>query len=336
MSILILGRKGSGKSTLLKILSQGKGNIKPFDINIYAVPKEDERLIPLSKVFQSKTLTPIYLDFIDFPMEASFTKRTPQLTTYIQRSDLIFYIIPLFLEERDPLKEIKEEENEIILNDLDLCERLLKDRRINVAERTLLEKVHQYLMEERLLNSCDLKADEIKMLISWNFISLKPIFYLINLSQSLLEEEKNISSIKNLLDKEKKKYLVFSASLEEEVLDMDKKDALEYLSLFGFEKSIKERIYDLIFNYFDWITFFTGNEKEVRAWKLKRGSSVLEAAGTIHTDLAKGFIRAEVIPWDKLILVGSWKTAHQNGLISVEKKEYIVKDGDVIYIRFHL
>ncbi len=334
--ILILGRKGSGKSTLLKVLSQGKGNIKPFDINICAVPKEDERLIPLSKVFQSKALTPIHLDFVDFPSEASFTKRNPQLITYIQRSDLIFYILPLFLEEINPLEEIKEEENEMILNDLDLCERLLKDRRINVAERTLLEKVHQYLMEEKLLNLCDLKTDERKMLISWNFISLKPIFYLINLSQSFLEEERNISSIRNLLDKENKKYLIFSASLEEEILDMDKKDALEYLFLFGFEKFIKDRIYDLIFNYFDWITFFTGNEKETKAWKLKRGSSVLEAAGTIHTDLAKGFIRAEVISWDKLISVGSWKTAHQNGLISLEKKEYIVKDGDVVYIRFHL
>lgn len=334
--ILILGRKGSGKSTLLRILSQGKGNIKPFDINIWAVPKEDERLIPLSKVFQSKTVTPIHLDFVDFPSEASFTKRNPQLTTYIQRSDLVFYMLPLFLGEIDPLEEIKEEENEMILNDLYLCERLLKDRRINVAERTLLEKVHQYLMEERVLNSCGLKADERKMLISWNFITLKPIFYLINLSQSFLEGEKNISSIKEPLDKENKKYLIFSASLEEEILDMDKKDALEYLSLFGFEKFIKDRIYDLVFNYFDWITFFTGNEKEIKAWKLKRESSVLEAAATIHTDLAKGFIRAEVISWDKLISVGSWKTAHQKGLISLEKKEYIVKDGDVIYIRFHL
>lgn len=335
MSILILGKKGAGKSTLLKILSHGKGNIKPFDVNIYAVPKDDERLIPLSKVFQSKTLTPIHLDFIDFPLDACFTKRTPQLTTYIQRSDLILYILPLFLEEKDLLKEIKEEENEIILNDLELCERLLKDRKINIAERTLLEKAQQYLMGERLLNTCDLRTDEIKMLISWNFISLKPIFYLINVSQDFLEE-KTINSIKSILDKENKNYLIFSASLEEEILDMDKKDASEYLSLFGFEKSIKERVYDQIFYYFDWITFFTGNEKEVKAWKLKNRSSVLEAAGTIHTDLAKGFIRAEVIPWDKLVSVGSWKTAHQMGLISVEKKEYIVKDGDVIYIRFHL
>ncbi|MCS7202009.1 MAG: DUF933 domain-containing protein [Dictyoglomus sp.] len=336
MAILIIGRKGSGKSTLLKILSQGKGNIKPFDINIHAVPKEDDRLIHLSKVFQSKTLTPIHMDFIDFPLDATFTKKTPQLTTYVQRSDLILYIIPLFLEEKNPLEEIKEEENEIILNDLEICERLLKDRRINIAEKTLLEKVHQYLMEEKPLSSCDLRLDEIKMLTAWNFLSLKPIFYLINVSQDFMEKKEEIDSIKNSLYVEKKQYLVFSASLEEEILEMDIKDKSEYLSLFGFEKTIKERLYEIIFNYFDLITFFTGNEKEVRAWKLKKGSSVLEAAGTIHTDLAKGFIRAEVISWDKLVSAGSWKTAQQNGLISLEKKEYIVKEGDVIFIRFHL
>ncbi|MGB9858140.1 MAG: DUF933 domain-containing protein [Dictyoglomaceae bacterium] len=336
MSILILGRKGSGKSSLLKILSQGKGNIKPFDINICAVPKDDERLIPLAKAFQSKVITPIYLDFIDLPGESSFTKRNPQLITYVQRSELILYIVPLFLEEEDPIDEIKREESEIILNDLNLCERHLKDRKISVAERTLLEKVYQYLLEEKLLNSCDLRPEEIKILISWNFISLKPIFYLINTSQEFLEDKSKIKELKESLNKENKNYVIFSESLEEEVLGMDKKEALEYLALFGFKNLIGERIYEEIFKYFDWITFFTGNEKEVKAWKLKNGSSVLEAAGTIHTDLAKGFIRAEVISWNKLILAGDWKSAHQKGWVSLEKKEYIVKDGDVIYIRFHL
>lgn len=336
MSILILGRKGSGKSSLLKILSQGKGNIKPFDMNIYAVPKEDERLIPLAKVFQSKVITPIYLDFIDLPGEESFGKKNPQLITYVQKSDLILYVIPLFLGEKDPLDEIKEEESEIILNDLELCERHLKDRKISIAEKTLLEKVHQYLLEGKVLNTCDLRPEEIRTLISWNFISLKPILHLINADQEFLENKSKVNKLRDSLDKEGKKYIISSVILEEEVLDMDKKDALEYLSLFGFENFVRERIYDLIFKYFDWVTFFTGNEKEVKAWKLKNGSSVLESARTIHTDLAKGFIRAEVIPWDKLVLAGDWKSAHQKGWISLEKKEYIVKDGDVIFIRFHL
>jgi ribosome-binding ATPase YchF (GTP1/OBG family) len=334
MSILILGRKGSGKSSLLKILSQGKINIKPFDTNIYAVPKEDYRLFELAKIFQSKIITPIHLDFIDFPGNAIFSEKNPQLMTNFYKSSLIFYIIPEFLEDKNPLEEIKEVENFLILNDLELCERYLKDRKIDIAERTLIEKIYQLLMEERVLSSLALDTKEIKILTSLNYISLKPIFYLINVSQKTLENKCKIKNINDSLIN--KNFIIYSSILEEEILDFEDKDALEYLSMFDLKDRLIKRINEKIFQFFNWITFFTGNEKEVKAWKLKDGSTVLEAANTIHTDMAKGFIRAEVIPWDKLVNAGSWKKAQQNGLIILEKKDYIVKDGDVIQIRFHL
>jgi len=334
MSVLILGRKSSGKSTFLHILSRGKANIK-HDINIFAVPKEDERLIKLSNVFQSKTITPIHTDFIDFPGEATFSKKDANLRTYIQKSDLIIYIIPAFLEEYNPLEEIKKEESELIIHDLELCERQLKGK-TSFSEKNFLERIYNHLSEEKLINSMSLKPEEEKLLISWNFLSLKPIFYAINVSPEYFEDNKNLNSIIDYLQKEEKNYIIFSGILEEEVISIEKDEALEYLSLYGIKNLLSERVYDLMFKHFDLITFFTGNEKEVRAWKLKNGSTAIDAAGTIHSDLAKGFIRAEVIPWDKLVEEGSWKNAHQKGLISVEKKDYVVKDGDVLLIRFHL
>jgi len=131
-------------------------------------------------------------------------------------------------------------------------------------------------------------------------------------------------------------YFLFPAKLEEELLELDEKDASEYLSMYNLSKSIRNLLIDKIFEFNNLISFFTAGEKDARAWKLKKGSTALDAAGVIHTDIAKGFIRAEVIRWDELVKIGDWKKAYQEGKVRIEKKDYIVEDGDVLYIRFHV
>lgn len=335
MANLILGESKSGKTTLLKVLSKGKAHLKLSDYNISSIPKEDHRLIQLWQALKSKSINFINIDFIDPPGNAKFSSISPQLFERIQKAEILFFVIPLFKEEKDPINYIQEEQNELILRDLDICDRQLKNRKLGIAEKGLLEKIQKNLLEEKLLSSVEFREDELKILNSWNFISIKPIFYIINISNKQLEDEKLLESIKSQL--KDKIYFFFPCQLEEELLDLSSEEEIkEYLSIYNINTSIRSQIFDKIFEFNNLISFFTAGEKDARAWKLKKGSTVLEAAGVIHSDIARGFIRAEVIRWDDLVKAGDWKKAYQEGKVRIEKKEYIVNDGDVIYIRFHV
>uniref|UniRef100_A0A7C3MIE3 Redox-regulated ATPase YchF n=1 Tax=Dictyoglomus thermophilum TaxID=14 RepID=A0A7C3MIE3_DICTH len=333
MANLIVGESQSGKTTLIKVLSKGKAHIKFSDYNICAVPKEDERLIELWKIFKSKSINFINLDFMDPPGNATFTSLNPQLYEKIQKAEIILYMLPLFREDKD-LDEIKNQENEFILKDLETTEKLLKNRKLGIPEKAVLDKIQKSLLDEIPLSNMEFREDELKILSAWNLLSIKPIFYIINISNTQLEDEKLLNSIKEKL--KDKIYFLFPAKLEEELLELDEKDVTEYLSMYNLSKSIRNLLIDKIFEFNNLISFFTVGEKDARAWKLKKGSTALNAAGVIHTDIAKGFIRAEVIRWDELVKIGDWKKAYQEGKVRVEKKDYIVEDGDVLYIRFHI
>lgn len=334
MANLILGESKSGKTTLLKILSKGKIHLRLSDYNISSIPKEDYRLIKLWQVLKSKSINFINIDFVDPPGNAKFSSITPQLFERIQKAEILFFLIPLFKEEKDLISYVQQEQNELILRDLEICDRQLKNRKLGVAEKGLLEKIQKNLLEEKLLSSVEFREDELKILNSWNFISIKPVFYIINISNEQLEDEKLLESIKSQL--KDKVYFIFSAQLEEELLDLSEEEIKEYLAIYNISTSIRSQIFDKIFEFNNLICFFTAGEKEARAWKLKKGSTALEAAGVIHSDIARGFIRAEVIRWDDLVKAGDWKKAYQEGKVRIEKKDYIVNDGDVIYIRFHV
>ncbi|HOJ92312.1 MAG TPA: DUF933 domain-containing protein [Dictyoglomaceae bacterium] len=334
MGYLIVGESQSGKTTLIKVLSRGKAHLKLSEYNVCSIPKEDERLIKLWKIFNSKSLNFINLDFVDPPGNVKFSSITSQLYERIQKSDIIFYLIPVFKEGYDLEEEISKEETELILRDLEVCERQLKNRKLSIAEKGLLEKIHKNLLDEKPLSSVDFREDELKILSAWNFISLKPIFYIINISNSQLEDTTFIDSIQKQF--KDKIYFLFPAKLEEELIELDEKEALEYLSMYALSSDIRTLIFNKIFEFSNLISFFTVGEKDARAWKLKKGSTVLEAADVIHSDIARGFIRAEVIPWYELAELGDWKKAYQEEKVRIEKKDYIVQDGDVIYIRFHV
>lgn len=334
MANLIMGESQSGKTSLLKILSKGKAHLKLSDFNVVSVPKEDYRLVQLWQTFKSKSLSFINVDFIDPPGNAKLSSLTPQLYEKVQKAEIVFLIIPLFKEEADMESYITQEQNELILRDLEICEKQLKNRKLGIAEKGVLEKIQKNLLEERLLNSVEFREDELKILSAWNFISIKPIFYVINLSNEQLQNENLIENIKKQL--EDKIYFIFPAQLEEELLDLSEEEAKEYLSIYNINLSVRDQILKKIFEFNNLISFFTAGEKEAKAWKLKKGGTALDAAGVIHSDIARGFIRAEVIRWDELVKIGDWKKAYQEGKVRIEKKDYIVNDGDVLYIRFHV
>lgn len=334
MANLIMGESQSGKTSLLKILSKGKAHLKLSDFNVVSVPKEDYRLVQLWQTFKSKSLSFINVDFIDPPGNAKLSSLTPQLYEKVQKAEIIFLIIPLFKEEADMESYITQEQNELILRDLEICEKQLKNRKLGIAEKGVLEKIQKNLLEEKLLNSVEFREDELKILSAWNFISIKPIFYVINLSNEQLQNENLIENIKKQL--EDKIYFIFPAQLEEELLDLSEEEAKEYLSIYNINLSVRDQILKKIFEFNNLISFFTAGEKEAKAWKLKKGGTALDAAGVIHSDIARGFIRAEVIRWDELVKIGDWKKAYQEGKVRIEKKDYIVNDGDVLYIRFHV
>ncbi len=334
MGNLIIGESQSGKTTFLKVLSKGKAHLKFSDVNVCAVPKEDYRLIQLWKTFNSKAINFINIDFVDLPGNTKLSSLTPQLYERIQKSEILFHVIPLFKGDVDIEEYINNEQSEMILRDLEICERLLKNRKLSMAEKSVLEKIQKNLLEEKPLNKVDFREDELKIISSWNFISTKPIFYVVNVSNDQLEDSNLTKEIKNKL--EDKIYFIFPAQLEEEIIDLSEEESKEYLSIYGIENSVRNQVLDKIFEYNNLISFFTAGEKDARAWKLKKGSTALEAAGVIHSDIARGFIRAEVIRWDELVQIGDWKKAYQEGRVRIEKKDYIVQDGDVIYIRFHV
>lgn len=323
MKVGIIGNHGSGKSIIFKSLT-GIEEEHREAISVGVVEVHDSRLDKLHLFHQEKEKIQTRLDIID---AGTFDPKNELIRT----CDAYLLMIGAFFGE-EPLQVWSDIKADMILSDQDVIEKRLRvikkeHKKEHEREEKLLEKALGFIEEEICL--IDSEEPEDKVLKGYSLFTYKPVFAVINISEK--QEEKDFIFSREELGILS---LVFKGKLEADLQDLEVDERKEYMELYGMKESAIDRVVKAFYSEIGLITFFTIEGDEVRGWRLKEGSSILDAAGSVHSDMEKGFIKADVISVDELIEVGGEKEAKEKGIIHLVGKDYIVKDGDVIKIRF--
>jgi ribosome-binding ATPase YchF (GTP1/OBG family) len=341
MRIGIVGYQGTGKSTIFELLT----GVKPDhakshvgQVGVTVVP--DDRFNGLVKHWKPKKETPAKIELFDTPgLSRSEPETNPQKLNVIRESTALVHVVGAFLGQ-DPVAEAQSFVEDIILADLQMIsnriDRLKKEVAKPVPNRAQLQAELDSLVpiEEKLsggstLHDMPFNEEQEKATRSFSLLSKKKHLVLLNTADSSVDQ----AVVKKIEDLG---YMVVAGplGLELEVAQLPEEDRALFAEEMGLTHSAKEDVVKAIFKLTDRITFYTSDEKEVHAWLLKRGLNAVEAAGTIHSDLARGFIRAEVMSVDDLMRLGSEKEVKAAGLYRIEGKDYVVQDGDEIVVRF--
>ncbi|MBN2525344.1 MAG: redox-regulated ATPase YchF [Deltaproteobacteria bacterium] len=342
MKIGIVGFSGSGKTTLFNALTGqdvpvGFGN----KVNLGTIKVPDERVDRLAEIHHPKKITYAEIMFADVPGGKGATSLDSQTLGKIREMDALAQVVRGFDEGAgtpDPVSEILGFESELILSDMGVVEKrvekLTKDRS-DPKLLELLERCGACLEEEKPLRTLEFSQLEIKMLSGFTFLSAKPILFVLSLPEgadaTVLPDD-----VQQLCDEKNLAIVPICTAIEAEIASLDREDQLEFLKDLGLEEPASARFIKTAYKLLNLITFLTQGPDECRAWSIRRGCNAQEAAGAIHSDLARGFIRAEVISFDDFVKTGSEAACRENGTLRVEGKEYIVKDGDICHIRFNV
>jgi ribosome-binding ATPase len=315
----IVGMPYSGKSTLFTALT--RSGIVGGRSNQAEVEVPDPRLPALAEIERSEKIVPAKVRFIDVPGGL-----TAQGIAEFRQVDALCMVVRSFGPDADPAGELASLQAELLLADLANVESGLekakkKSKGGRSPELDVLEKAHELLGEEKPLRDATLDASELAVIKGFGPLTLKPWIVVANVEEGTTDTD--------LLDS-----IPISASLEAEVAGMELHEAAELLAGFGIAEPSLDRVIDACYRALDLITFLTTGEDESRAWEVPRGATAPQAAGVIHSDLERGFIRAEVVTYDDLVAAGSWDAAKANGKLRVEGKDYVVQEGDVLHIRF--
>ncbi len=335
MKIAIIGPKNSGKSELFIALS---GKDKKAYQNKAVVKVRDNRLITIAKVFRSKKVTFPEIEYLDVPGGGEKSLGSKMLNS-IRPYDCFLAILNCF-SRNDPKDQWENIESDFIITDLVVIEKRLE--KIALDKKKSKDLVDEE--EEKLLNEAkDLLEKNIPLrekkeifsnpkLKGFEFLSLKPVVYVWNTDEDSIKKF-NLSDIK----KENQAHIVACVKIERELLELDDEELKkEFLKDLGIKDSVLDHIVSTTYKLMDLITFFTADEKEAKGWTIKKGTTALRAAGTVHSDMEKGFIKAEVISWEDFNNFKDLKKAKESGVLRLEGKDYIVQDGDLIRFRFKI
>ena len=322
----LVGLPFSGKSTLFTALT--KAGAAGGRSNQAVVPVPDPRLQVLTELERSRKTVPAQVRFVDVPGATS-----AQGLAELRVTDALAVVLRAFGADADPAKEWADVTAELVLADLAVVDSALENARRRAKGRSggggpevaTLERAHASLSDERLLRDVGFAGDEPDHLRSLAALTLKPWIPVAN-----LEEGASIPA--GVPDGT----VPVFASIEAETAGMAEHDARELLAEFGVEEPGLDRVVAASYQALDLITFLTTGEDETRAWEVRSGATAPEAAGVIHTDLQRGFIRAEVVGYDDLVAAGGWNAAKTKGLLRVEGKDYVVREGDVLHVRFNV
>lgn len=356
MQIGIAGLPGSGKTTLFNALAHQHANIGGYagaEPNLAVVKVPDERLDKLSELFQPVKHTPAEVRFIDVAGVAKGMgqESSAAILAHLRTVDVLLQVVGAFQPGRDPRADFEELSLELQLADLSQIEkrveRLEKELRLGSkgtpAERAakerelaVLRRLQPILESGRPARSIDLSEDERKAIASFGFLTLKPTLVVLNLA-----DDQDVASAVAALqgvtaDLPLTGVLALPGKLEMELGELSPEEAAEFMEAMGVSGSQLGSVTTLAYGLADLISFFTAGEDECRAWTIHRGTNAQDAAGEIHSDLARGFIRAEVIRWDQLLEAGSEAAAKKRGWVRQEGKAYIVQDGDVLHVLFNV
>jgi GTP-binding protein YchF len=355
MRLGIIGLPQSGKTTLFNALTRGTqptGATGRIEVHTAVVDVPDPRVDKLSGMFNPKKTIyakVTYADIAGLDGSAGRSGISGTLLNQLTQMDGFIHVIRCFENENvlhpqesiDPARDLTAMDSEFVLNDLIAVERKLerlteerkkgagRDKAIIERETQLFTRFQAALSEETPLRDLEISAEEEKILTGFGFLSLKPVLIVLNTSEGQKPPEIPYNHQKSL-------FVSLQCELEMEIAQLPPEDAQEFLKEYGIDEPSLNRMIRLSYDLLGLQSFFTVGPDEVRAWTVRRGAAAPEAAGEIHTDLQKGFIRAEVVAYEDLVSLGGYTEARGKGKLRLEGKDYIVKDGDILNIRFNI
>lgn len=342
MKVGLIGRRGAGKTTIFNMLTGlraevgGYGGKEEIHLGVIRVP--DERVDKLSQIFNPKKTTYAEIRFTDFPPAQSDdnVKANAALLAQMREVDAMALVLGDFEPGAEPTKDLNGLLTEMILADLAVVENRrarLKKEKARPQEETLLERCAQALENETSLRNLEFTGDEENLLAGFGFLSRKPVLVLFNLADDMAGQPLSPAYQKEL-EKKGLLGLALAAKVEMEIAQLDENDRPAFLKDIGIKEPARDRFIRASYRLLDLISFFTTGEDEVRAWTISQGTHARKAAGKIHSDIERGFIRAEVIAYQDFVALGSEAKCKEAGKLRLEGKDYVVQDGDIIHFRF--
>lgn len=363
MKLGIVGLPNVGKSTLFNAITKAGAEAAnyPFctiEPNVGVVTVPDERIKVLHEMYNSKKTIYTTIEFYDIAGLVKGASRGEGLGNkflgHIREVAAIVHVVRCFDDPNvvhvdgkiNPVSDIETINMELILSDMEVLERRIQKTTKNLKgdkslqkELDLLKRINDFLGEGKSARAMELDDDEADFVKSLDLLSYKPVIYAANVSEddAACEDNEYISKVREYAETEGSDVVVVCAKIEAEMAELEDEEKEMFLEEMGIEQSGLDKLVKASYRLLDLISFLTAGEPEVRAWTIKRGTKAPGAAGKIHTDFEKGFIRAETIAYDKLIECGgNLATAKEKGLVRAEGKEYVVKDGDVMHFLFNV
>ena len=356
MEIGILGLAASGKTTLFNLMTeQGSAAVSRREgTGLGGARVPDSRLERLSALFVPKKTTPATIRYADIPgIPAEHGRQGAFNLPELRTMDALMVVVRAFDEEAvphplttvDPVRDLAYIDEEFLLQDQIVIERrldrLVKDIQKRPApelnsEHALLERCRALLEEGQPLRAQTFDPNEAKVLRGFTFLSSKPMLVVLNVGEGASPDEASEVATRQWCDRPGVAFTRACATLEGELAELDAADAAAFMAELGIADRALDRIVEQSYELVGLISFFTVGEDECRAWSIVRGTAAVDAAGEIHSDIQRGFIRAEVVRWDALLEAGSLAACRPNGSLRLEGKTYVVADGDVVHFRFNV